>query len=246
MKRFFCLLFSLAVCALAQAAPSPAQSSAAPAPQSPDSAAPAGSPAETVRRFVAAEMARSVPGLRAEISVGEIDSHLRLAPCERTEAFLRPGGRLWGRSFVGFRCLQHPAWSVSVPVMVRVFGPALVASQPLAALQPLSASAVRQEEVELSREPGGVVTAVTDLEDKVCTRSLEPGQPVPMNCLRMIPAVGQGEPVKLVGVGSGFSISTDGTSLATAAAGEIVRVRTESGHTVSGIARKGRIVEVSF
>jgi len=49
-----------------------------------------------------------------------------------------------------------------------------------------------------------------------------------------------------VGVGSGFSISTDGIALATVAAGELVRVRTDSGRTLSGIARKGRVVEVSF
>jgi flagella basal body P-ring formation protein FlgA len=49
-----------------------------------------------------------------------------------------------------------------------------------------------------------------------------------------------------VGTGNGFSISTDGVALATAAAGESVRVRVESGRTLSGVARKGRIVEVGF
>jgi len=203
-------------------------------------------PADAILRFVSAELARSQPGLRAEITVGEIDPHLRLVPCERTEAFLRPGGHLWGRSFVGFRCLQRSGWSISVPVTIRLFGPSLVAVQPLAALQPISASAVRPEEIEVSREPGGVVTQMDQVEDRICTRSIEPGSPIPLSCLRTMPAVAQGEPVKLVGIGSGFSISTDGTALSTAAAGELVRVRTESGRTVSGFARKGRVVEVRF
>jgi len=207
---------------------------------------PPSTPADTVRQFVEAELARSQPQFRAEISIGEIDPHLHLAPCERTESFLRPGGRLWGRSFVGLRCLQHPGWSISVPVTVRLFGQALVATQSLPALQTISSSAVRQQEVEVTREPGGVVLAAEQLEDRVCTRSLEIGQPIPLNCLRTVPAIGQGDPVKLVGVGNGFTISTDATALATAAAGEVVRVRTDSGRTISGIARKGRIVEVSF
>jgi len=203
-------------------------------------------PADVVLRFVSEELARSQPDLRAEISVGELDPHLRLAACGHMEAFLRPGGRLWGRSFVGLRCLQRSGWSVSVPVTVRLFGPALVATQPLPALQAIPASALRSEEIDVTREPGGVVTKLEQLEDRNCSRSLEPGQPIPLNALRVVPAVGQGEPVKLVGVGAGFSIATDGTALATAASGELVRVRTDSGRTVSGIARKGRVVELSF
>jgi len=178
--------------------------------------------------------------------VGEIDPHLRLAPCERTEVFLRSGTRLWGRSFVGYRCLQQSGWTVSVPVTVRLYGSALVATQSLPALQAIPATALRPQEVEVTREPGGVVVAAEQLEDRVCTRWLQVGQPIPLACLRTVPAIGQGDPVKLVGVGSGFTISTDATALAAAAAGEPVRVRTDSGRTISGIARKGRIVEVNF
>jgi flagellar basal body P-ring formation protein FlgA len=236
MKRWLLIAFLLCLCGGA-----PAQAAA-----SADTPMQASNPNDTVRRFIDAELARSQPGLRAEISIGEIDPHLRLAPCERTQAFLRPGGRLWGRSFIGLRCLQRPGWSISVPVTVRLYGPALVAAQPLPALQPISASAVLQQEVEVTREPGGVVVEAQQLEDRVCTRSLAVGQPIPLNCLRTLPAVGQGDPVKLVGVGSGFSISTEATALATVAAGELVRVRTDSGRTISGIARKGRVVEVTF
>jgi len=234
MKRQFLLAFLLCGSATALASQTAL-----------DTEAP-GAPAETIRRFVQAEVARAQPDLRAEITVGEIDPHVRLSPCEDAEAFLRPGARLWGRSFVGYRCLQHPGWSISVPVTVRLFGQALVATQPIAALQAISASAVREQEVEVTREPGGVVAAAEQLEDHICTRSVEVGQPIPLNCLRSIPAVGQGDQVKLIGTGTGFTISTDATALATVAAGEVVRVRTESGRTLSGIARKGRVVEVSF
>jgi len=252
MKSRHLLLFLLGVIApalvLGQSLPETSEAGGAVAPgalAASTAIGPAGA-AEEIRRFAAAEVARSQPGVRAEISVGEIDSRLRLAPCEHTEVFLRPGGRLWGRSFVGYRCRQRPGWSISVPVTVRLYGLALVAAQSLPALQPISASAVRQQEVEMTREPGGVVTDTGQLEDRICTRGLEPGQPIPLNALRAVPAVGQGDAVKLVGQGSGFSISTDGVALATAAAGESVRVRVDSGRTVSGVARRGRIVEVAF
>ena len=98
----------------------------------------------------------------------------------------------------------------------------------------------------MTREPGGVVVDASQVQDQICTRGLDVGQPIPLNCLRTLPAVGQGETVKLVGTGNGFSISTDGIALATAAPGESVRVRVESGRTVSGVARRGRVVEVEF
>ena len=234
MKRW--LVFCLLLCASALAPLSQAT-----APQDAPN-----SPADAIRRLVEIELARSEPKLRAEISVGEVDPHLRLTPCERAEPFLRAGTRLWGRSFVGYRCLQQPGWTVSVPVTVRLYGPALVATQSLPAMQAIAADALRQQEVEVTKEASGVVLTVGQLEDRVCTRPLQIGQPIPMNCLRTVPAVGQGDPVKLVGVGSGFTITTDATALSTVAAGETVRVRTDSGRTISGTARKGRIVEVVF
>jgi flagella basal body P-ring formation protein FlgA len=206
----------------------------------------ADAPTEAVRRFVAEELAREHPELRAQITVGDIDPHLHLAPCAHTEVFLRAGSRLWGRSFVGYRCLQRPGWSISIPVAVRLFGPALVATQALAPMQAIAPASLRREEIEVTREPGGVVVDAAQVEDRVCGRPIESGQAIPLSCLRTVPAVGQGEAVKLLGIGSGFTISTEGIALATVAPGESVRVRTDSGHTVSGIARKGRVVEVSF
>jgi flagella basal body P-ring formation protein FlgA len=61
-----------------------------------------------------------------------------------------------------------------------------------------------------------------------------------------MPAVGQGDPVKLVGRGHGFSITTDAVALAAATEGQPVRVRLESGKILTGTAHDGRIVEVSF
>jgi flagella basal body P-ring formation protein FlgA len=230
------LLFALALPAAAQ---SPATAIDAVAAQRAEASA-------AVRDFVQGELARTQPQLRAEINVGEMDARLHLAPCEHAEAYLRSGARLWGRSFVGYRCLQRPGWSVSIPVEVRLYGPAVVALQAVPALQPIPAADVQVREVELTQEPGGVVRDPAELEGRICARALEAGQPVPLNALRTLPAVAQGEPVKVVGTGSGFSITTEGTALATAAPGEMVRVRLESGRTIAGLARKGRLVEVTF
>jgi flagella basal body P-ring formation protein FlgA len=203
-------------------------------------------PAESVRAFVQKEVGPVEGASRVEITVGQPDSRLQLAACERAEPFLRSGTRLWGRSFVGLRCVSGAQWTINVPVQVRVYGPGLVAARMLAAGQPISDADVRSEDLEWTRQPQGVAHDVSDLQGRVPTRPIEQGQPIGLALLAESPAVTQGDSVKLVGRGSGFSITTDAVALASAVPGQPVRVRVESGRILTGTARQGRIVEVSF
>jgi len=203
---------------------------------------------ESVRLFVLREAATAAGGTqsRIDVVVGAIDSRLHLAPCRRTEVFVPPGRRLWGRGFAGIRCLDGATWSINVPVTVRIYGPALVATQPLAPGAVVQAEDVRTAEVEWTREAQGVVLGAAQLESRVLSRPVASGQPIPLTALRTAQVVSQGEPVRLVGQGSGFSISADGVAMGSATDGQSVRVRTESGRIVTGTARAGRLVEVQF
>jgi flagella basal body P-ring formation protein FlgA len=65
---------------------------------------------QTARDWIAPALAAAQPTdgtapLRTEVEVGSLDSRLRLAPCEKVEAFMPPGSRLWGRSRIGLRCV---------------------------------------------------------------------------------------------------------------------------------------------
>lgn len=203
---------------------------------------------EQVRVFALREAAAAAGGAqsRIEVAVGAIDAGLPSAPCARTETFLPRGARLWGRGFVGVRCASDGHWSISVPVTVRIYGPALVATHPLTAGQPVAAQDVRMVEIEWTREPGGVVSRPEQLHNRVLARVVGTGQPIPLAALRAPQAVSQGEPVRVIGRGQGFAISAEGVALASAADGATVRVRTDSGRIVTGTARSGRIVEVTF
>jgi flagella basal body P-ring formation protein FlgA len=203
---------------------------------------------EQVRVFALREAAAAAGGAqsRIEVAVGSVDARPALAPCARTEAFVPRGVRLWGRAFVGVRCLSGASWSLHVPVSVRIYGPALVAARPLAAGLPVQAEDVKTAEVEWTREPGGVVSTPEQLEGRVLARPVGTGQPIALAALRAPQVVGQGEPVRLVGRGAGFAITAEGIALASAIDGASVRVRTESGRIVTGTARAGRIVEVAF
>ncbi|MCX8005227.1 MAG: SAF domain-containing protein, partial [Burkholderiaceae bacterium] len=98
--------------------------------------------------------------------------------------FLPRGARLWGRGQVGVRCAGGGAWSVWVPVTVRIFGPALVAARPLAAGQIATPDDVRTEEVEWTREPGPLAVQLAQLQDRVLARPVGVGQPIAHAALR--------------------------------------------------------------
>lgn len=205
-------------------------------------------PADTVRRFAESEAAATLApqGLRAEISVGRVNPNPRLALCRRSAAFLPPGGRLWGRSVVGLRCLEGADWSFTVPVHVRVFGPALVAGRPLAANQPIDSAALLEAEVDLTRHTQALVSEPAELEGRVLGRAIAAGQPILQSALRAPQVVAAGDMVRVEGLGHGFSLTLSGQALSAAQDGQTVRVRTEAGKVVNGTARAGRVVEVAL
>ncbi len=212
--------------------------------------APAGTGADSVRLFVQREassaLAAAGGGVRIDVTVGQLDPRLQLAPCARIEPFIPSGARLWGRANVGLRCVEGATWSVLLPVTVRVYGPALVATRPLSPQAPIAQEDVQTADVEWTREPQGVVTDAQQLANRVLQRPIALGQPIPLVALRAPMVISQGDPVKVVGIGRGFSISADAIALASAQEGQSVRVRTDSGRILSGTARSGRQVDVTF
>jgi len=185
-----------------------------------------------------------LPG-RVEISVGNLDPRLNLAPCARVEPFVPPGVRLIGRAMLGLRCLDAANWVAYLPVDIKVWGPALVAGSAFSVNQSPSEADVRLEEVELSREPGAL-TQPAQLADKILVRGVAPGQVLRQEYFRQRPLLNPGDLVTLVYRGSGFTVSTEGRALSPAVAGQAVRVQTPSGKTLSGTAQSGRLVDVQF
>jgi len=209
---------------------------------------------EAIERFVAREAGAAVipvaGGARVEVEVGQLDPRLRLAPCTNIEPFVPPGARLWGRAHVGLRCADSGAnaarWQVFVPVTVRVFGPALVATRPIAAGQAFGTNDLTIAEVEWTREPNGVLTDLAQLDGRVSARPINAGQPIPAAALRAPQVMSAGDQVRLIGRGGGFAITAQAVAMTAAQEGQTVRVRLESGRILTGVARVGRQVEVAF
>ncbi len=179
-----------------------------------------------------------------EVVVGEPDPRLALAPCARTEPFIPPNARLWGRASLGVRCVEGANWTVYVPIEVRVFAPVQVAARPLGRGVAVEPDDVRVERVDLTRLRGQAIGADESLAGTVTARAIAAGEPLRRDLLRAPPVMAAGDPVKVIVDGAGFVVSTDGKALSAAGDGQAVRVATASGRVLTGIARPGFIVVV--
>jgi flagella basal body P-ring formation protein FlgA len=198
----------------------------------------------TLRLFVASETTRLTG--RVEVTLGAIEERLKRAPCAQPEPFIPAGARLWGRSTLGMRCVDATAWSALVPVHVKVYAPALVALRTLPAGQAANAADFRVEETDLTREPAALVTELSELDGQVLVRPVPLGTLLRRDHLRQRPSILQGDQVRLVYAGRGFTVSAFGKALNTSPEGQAVRVQLESGRVLTGTARHGRVVEVSL
>ncbi|MFZ5511780.1 MAG: flagellar basal body P-ring formation chaperone FlgA [Pseudomonadota bacterium] len=204
-------------------------------------------PAE-VKRVVEDFLRIQTKGLPGAVSftVGTIDPNNNLAPCPALEAFSNAGSRPWGRTSVGVRCLVEGGWTLYVPVQVKVVGDYLVTARALPRGHMVSAADLVARRGDLAELPAGVVTDPAQAVGKTLLVGLGSGQLLRSDALRARFVVQQGQTVKVLSRGQGFQVATEGRALNNAAEGQVVQVRTASGQTVSGIARAGGAVEVSY
>jgi flagella basal body P-ring formation protein FlgA len=185
-------------------------------------------------------------GARIEVEVGTLDPRLKLAPCARIQPYLPTGTRLWGRAQVGLRCTEGARWSVYLPVTVKVHAKAWSVNQTLAVGTVLSAAHLQAAEVDLAAERSPVVTQPEKAIGRTLARALVPGQALREADLRARQWFAAGDPVRVLSVGRGFSISAEGQALSPGIDGQSAKVRTEGGRVVMGRATALRQVEVAL
>jgi flagella basal body P-ring formation protein FlgA len=199
---------------------------------------------QTVSQFLTVQ-AGGLPG-QITVTVGAIDPRLNLAACAAPEAFLPNGARAWGKTSVGVRCVAPSPWTVYIPAMVQVQGEYLAAAVPLAQGQTIGPNDVARVSGDLTTLPPGIVTEQAQAVGHILARSVAVGAPLRQDALRSQQAVAQGQVVRLVSAGPGFKVTADGRALAGGSDGQVVQVKTQSGQVVSGVARPGGTVEVTF
>jgi flagella basal body P-ring formation protein FlgA len=192
---------------------------------------------QQVRQLAADGTRNAGPGVtRVDIQVGRLDPRLRLAPCQLVEPYLPSGTRLWGRTRIGLRCAQGvTAWNVFLPITIKIYAKALVVTAPLAAGAVIAEADVIQAEVDLAEDPSAAVADARLAVGRSLARAINPGQSLRQAHLKARQWFAAGETVKVLAVGSGFSVAGEGQALTPGLEGQAARVRTESGRVLTGM-----------
>lgn len=238
ITRFGLLSCSLSFVALVSATAAPATPSPVTPRQDP----------RLIHEAVMSFLHSQSPGLPGDVEItpGAIDTRLNLPACTALEAALPPGHRPWGNTTVTVRCASPLPWTIYVRANIKVMASYVVSAKPLKLGQVLTAADLTLQRGDLTQLPPGIITELNEAVGRTLTGSLPFGGALRQDMLRARAAVVQNQSVKLVSSGRGFSVSAEGRALNNAAEGQMVQVRSASGSVVSGIARPGAIVEVSY
>ncbi|MBP5988653.1 MAG: flagellar basal body P-ring formation protein FlgA [Piscinibacter sp.] len=198
-----------------------------------------------VREFASASVLQG-PQRRIEVEVGSFDPRLKLAPCEEIQPYLPPNARLWGRSRIGLRCTKGPTrWNVYLPVTVKVFAKALVATRALPVGTVIEESDLAQAEVDLAEDASAAVTQAQLALGRALERPLAAGASLRQSHLKPRQWFAAGETVQLVAQGPGFQVGGSGQALNAGIEGQPVRIRTDSGRVLTAEAVGERRAEVN-
>ena len=100
------------------------------------------------------------------------------------------------------------------------------------------------KEVDLTRYSRDVLLDFRQVIGKMTATSVAAGQPIRQIQLRAPHVITRGQKVRLMATGKGFSVSTEGSALTNAAAGELVQIRNSTGRVISGLAHQDGYVEI--
>lgn len=185
--------------------------------------------------------------LRMDVSVGALDSRVRLAACGNMEAYVPPGARLWGRSRVGVRCVDGISrWNITLPVTVRALGEAWVVKTQLAAGMSITDSDVTRGEVDWAEEQGAILTERSAWLGQTASRALTTGQALRQGMFRPAQVFQAGATVKIVAQGPGFQISSEAQALSAGVVGQQARVKMDNGRITSGTVLDTRTVKIDL
>lgn len=195
-----------------------------------------------VRHFVQ-QQGKSMPG-RVEVEITPPDPRLQLAACRHLRVELPAGARLWGHSSVQVRC-EAPAWQLDLPVVVHVHAAVVVLTHAVGAGYTLAAQDLGSQEMDLTDLGPDTVLRAADAVGRVTASPVPGGFPLRAQLLRQPYLITVGQPVQVRVQGTGFSLEAEATALGNASVGQRVRLRTQAGKVITGIAEATGMVRVA-
>ncbi|WP_353156674.1 flagellar basal body P-ring formation chaperone FlgA [Herminiimonas fonticola] len=189
--------------------------------------------------------AAGLPG-EVRVTIGSIDPRTKLPACVAPEAFLPASSKAWGKTSVGLRCSAPSRWTIYVQAKVQVHGEYIAAAAPLSQGQTIGQGDIARVKGDLTILPAGVITDASQAIGRTAATTVALGAPLRQDALRNQQAIQQGQAVRVIVNGAGFSVSSEARALNNANEGQLTQVRTPAGQVISGIAKLGGVVELTY
>lgn len=185
---------------------------------------------------------------RSTVKLGQLDSRLRLKSCRAPlEAFAPPGARIMGNTTVGVRCVDEGGWTIYVSARVDVFGPVLVARQPLARGAVVQDSDLELVERNLANLPHGYYSDSQPITGMLAKRTIAATTVITPQMLQAPKLIKRGQRVTVIAESGALRIRSVGKALSDGKSGDIVRVRAEgSQRVVDGVVVSQGVIKVAL
>lgn len=199
---------------------------------------------EAAREHALSE-AHSLPG-NAQVSVGSLDSRLKLTACDQPlQTYDSPNGLRGGRGVVGVRCDGSKPWKLYVPVRIAVLEQIVVSRRPVVRGQTLTTADVMLSEVDTSGLHKAYFTRLEDVVGLRSKRSIASGKTLHAGLLRREQLVKRGTQVEIVANAGGLHVTMRGKALGDGGRGDRIRVKNlNSGRVITGTIRGRGVIQV--
>lgn len=185
---------------------------------------------------------------RSEIQLGALDPRLKLRRCNGPlDTFMPPGGRSMGNTTVGVRCPDVGGWNIYVSARIDVFGPVLVARQPLARGADITAADLELVERNLAHLPYGYYTDPEAVSGQLAKRTIAAAAVITPPMLQAPKLVKRGQRVSIIAERGPLQIRASGQALRDGKSGELIQIRADgSKRVVDGVVVDQGVVKVTL
>ena len=182
------------------------------------------------------------------ITVGDIDSRLRLLPCDQDlHVTAPPGSRLLGNTTVGVSCRSSKPWKLYVPVNIKIFNQVLTTNNYLPRGTVIKADDLTFTDKDLSVLGRGYFTEYDNVVGKVVKQDIMTGSIINPNHISNPKIIRRGEGVTILASADGFEIRMKGKALMDGTAGDLIKVKNlKSKRIVEGKVLSSGVVKILF
>ncbi|MCF6280865.1 MAG: flagellar basal body P-ring formation protein FlgA [Candidatus Polarisedimenticolaceae bacterium] len=180
------------------------------------------------------------------ITIGRLDSRLRLKQCDKPlSTFSPPGRQTTGRTTVGVRCEGSKPWTIYVSAQVGIIEQIVVANRNIPRGTRLTAGDLRLDARDTTKLHRGYLTEISQAVNKTITKMVRRDTPISPNKISASLVIKRGTEVTILSHIGTIEVRMKGTALGSGAIGDRIKVRNNrSKRQINALIISSRLVRV--